>query len=303
MTFDPTWSQHLVRSLTRLNGLKPLNAEEAYFTRQDSPKGMSPTSPFTGRGTIIFRDKGANYRGSGLVTYSSLNVATLFKNIPPVVWLYNPRTTHEIVIELARRYGLPLDPAWFVNEPFDHTNLPKSVELKVVRTDFTVEERLTVRVERADADLSEIFTKVDLEYPKISFLPLTNRTSAEFSYHQDFTPDNLSQYKDLVEYPTGPMDHKDKYLESKVQTLVSLIKERLELPVYYEVTEDLAADDVCFRNSVLVYNGPTRNYVHPDKKPSSPKADTWYDRVLVIRFDDALSGWQGLAYFHYNNIS
>lgn len=303
MTFDPTWSLHLVRSLTRLNGLKPLNAEEAYFTRQDSPKGMSPTSPFTARGTIVFRDKKADYRGSGLVTYSGLDVALLFKNIDPVVWLYNPRDTTEIVEEVARRYGLPLDPAWFINQPFDHTDLPKSVVIESVRTDFTIKSQFTVRVERADADLSEIFTLVDLNYPKVSFEPLTNRTNAEFSYHQDFTPDNLAQYKDLVEYPKELFETEDQFLDSKVQTLVGLIKERLQLPVYYEVTEDLAANDVCFRNSKVVYNGPTRSYVHPDKLPSSPKADTWYDRVLVIRFDQATSGWQGLAYFHYNELS
>lgn len=303
MAYNATWSEHLVRRLVRLNGLKALNAEEAFFTRQDSPKGMSPTSSFTGWGTIVFRDKGADYRGGGLVTYSNLDIAVLFKNIQPVVWAYNPKTTREIAQELARQYGLPLDPNWFINEAFDYTTLPKSVLLKTNRTDFTNESVITVTVKRANADVNEIFSNVDLDYPQISFEPMTGRTNAEFSYHMDFTPDNLTQFKDLVNYPVEMITSESQFLVEPVQTLASFISTRLGLKTYFEVIEDLEAGDVCFKGSQLVYNGPARNYVHPENKPSSPKADVWYERVLVVRFDPTLSGWHGLAYFHYNELS
>lgn len=298
------WSDHLVRKFVRDNAFKPLVVDEAYSTRESSPGGLPPTvSYFQGKGTIVFPDKGGNYRGGALVTYGSLVPSLLFKNIQPEVWLYNPKKTDEIVSELARRYGVALDPTWFISKDFDYTTMPQTIRLDVKRTNFTVQDYFSVTIRRADARLDEIFTDNVLEGPKVSFTTLAEKTCAEFSYSKDCTPDNLALYKEVKRYPSGVITDVSQYSDKALQVVADLIKERLGWTTQYEKEFGLHAGDLCFRGSELIYNGPSKQYVHPVNDPSSPTADTWYDNVLVIRFDPVYSGVHGMGYFHYNDLS
>lgn len=297
------WSDHLVRKLVRDNALKPLVVDEAYSTRESSPGGMSPSSPFQGKGTIVFRDRGANYRGGALVTYNGFRPSVLFKNVKAEVWLYNPTSSAEIIAEVARRYGVALDPSWFIGKSFDYKVMPQTIELEVKRTNFTFQDFFSVTVRRADARLDEIFTNNILECPKVSFTTLAEKTCAEFSYGKDCTPDNLALYKEVKRYPAGKITDISQYPNQAVQVVADLIRERVGWTTQYEKASGLTARDLCFRGSELIYNGPSKSYVHPVNDPSSPTADTWYDNVLVIRFDPVHSGVHGMGYFHYNDLS
>lgn len=297
------WSDHLVRKLVRDNALKPLTVDVAYSTRESSPGGGPPSNPFLGKGTIVFQDRGANYRGGALVTYNGFKPSVLFKNVKAEAWLYNPTSTSAIVEELSRRYGVALDPTWFIAKPFDYKIMPQTIVLDVRRTDFTIQDTLTVTVSRADAQLDEIFTNNVLECPKVSFTTLAEKTCAEFSYSKDCTPDNLALYKEVKRYPVGKITDVSQYPNRAVQVVADLIRERVGWTTQYEKPSGLTAGDLCFRGSELIYNGSSKKYVHPVNDPSSPGANTWYDNVLVIRFDPVYSGVHGIGYFYYNDLS
>lgn len=295
------WSDHLVRRFARLNSLRVLNGEEAYTTRETSPTGMSPSSVFVGDATMVFRDLNGYYRGSGLVKYKCLTPSVLFKNIDVEVWLYNPKTIREIVAEVARRYGVAIDPAWAVDGAFDYTTLPKTITVEFNRTHFTNQDFLNVTVRRADASVEQIFTNTVLNSPKVPFTLLDARINAEFSYQTDFTPSNPEECKQLKEYPVGLISDLSQYRDVPAMTvLTDLIASRTDWTPQYEVEAGLKPTDICFRGSQLVYNGRTTGYVPAE--PHQPSADTWYENVLVVRFDATHSGVQGLAFFHYNNL-
>lgn len=295
------WSDHLVRRFARLNSLRVLNGEEAYTTRESSPSGMFASDPFVGNATMVFRDLDGYYRGSGLVKYNCLTPSVLFKNIDVEVWLYNPKTTREIAAEVARRYGVPIDPSWVVDKPFDFTVMPKTVEIEFARTDFTPRSFLSVTVRRADADVGQIFKSTVLSSPKVPFTLLDSRSNAEFSYQYDFTPSNPEEVKQLKAYPAVRIIDLSQYRDNPAMTVLSdLIAARTDWNPRYEVASGLTASDLCFRGSQMVYNGRSVNYVPAE--PHLPSADTWYENVLVVRFDATHSGVQGLAFFHYNNL-
>lgn len=295
------WSDHLVRRFARLNSLRVLNGEEAYTTRESSPSGRFASDPFVGNATMVFRDLDGYYRGSGLVKYNCLTPSVLFKNIDVEVWLYNPKTTREIAAEVARRYGVPIDPSWVVDKPFDFTVMPKTVEIEFARTDFTPRSFLSVTVRRADADVGQIFKSTVLSSPKVPFTLLDSRSNAEFSYQYDFTPSNPEEVKQLKAYPAVRIIDLSQYRDNPAMTVLSdLIAARTDWKPRYEVASGLTASDLCFRGSQMVYNGRSVNYVPAE--PHLPSADTWYENVLVVRFDATHSGVQGLAFFHYNNL-
>lgn len=295
------WSDHLVRRFARLNSLRVLNGEEAYTTRESSPSVKFASDPFVGNATMVFRDLDGYYRGSGLVNYNCLTPSVLFKNIDVEVWLYNPKTTREIAAEVARRYGVPIDPSWVVDKPFDFTVMPKTVEIEFARTDFTPRNFLNVTVRRADADVGQIFKSTVLSSPKVPFTLLDSRSNAEFSYQYDFTPSNPEEVKQLKAYPAVRITDLSQYRDNPAMTVLSdLIAARTDWKPRYEVASGLTASDLCFRGSRMVYNGRSVNYVPAE--PHLPSADTWYENVLVVRFDATHSGVQGLAFFHYNNL-
>ena len=295
------WSDHLVRRFARLNSLRVLNGEEAYTTRESSPSVRFVSEPFVGNATMVFRDLDGYYRGSGLVNYNCLTPSVLFKNIDVEVWLYNPKTTREIAAEVARRYGVPIDPSWVVDKPFDFTVMPKTVEIEFDRTDFTPRNFLSVTVRRADADVGQIFKSTVLSSPKVPFTLLDSRSNAEFSYQYDFTPSNPEEVKQLKAYPAVRIIDLSQYRDNPAMTVLSdLIAARTDWKPRYEVASGLTASDLCFRGSQMVYNGRSVNYVPAE--PHLPSADTWYENVLVVRFDATHSGVQGLAFFHYNNL-
>lgn len=296
-------SEHMVRRFVMNNSLSVLNKDVGEIMRPWRPETASAANPFTGWATLVFHDLDGLYRGGGLVSFRGIDLPTLFKNISPVVYLYNPKSTREIADELCRRYGIPMQASWFVNTAFDYNTIPTTVQLETVATNYCHQAFLNVRVERANADVAEIFANNVLDYPQLCYTPEASRVSAEFSYHQDFTPDSLQEYKFLKAYPTERITTDTLYAAQGIGVLSALIEERLGWKPFYQKAEALETTDVCFFNSQLVYNGSTKKYVHPDRLPSSPTADTWYDNVLVVRFDTSVSGVQGLGYFHYNDLS
>lgn len=298
------WLDYLARRFVRDNSLSPTRLDEIIVTHIVPREANSETGNFVADAAMVFKKiDGAAYRGAVLFNYNALRLDSLFKNISPEVWLYNPKTTKEVAAELIRRYNVPAEIDWFVDQPINADVLPQIYSIAFKRTNQTVPTTIDVKVNRSEVDLADIFLDNVLDVPAISFVSETNRTNAEFSYAVDFTPDNLYTYHYLRNYPAGLFDEEIDWEAEPVQSLASLIRERMGYPTFYERLEGLQTGDVCFRGSQLVYNGPTAGYVHPDNLASSPGGDTRYDRLLVVRFDSAYSGFQGLGYFHYNDLS
>lgn len=301
MQIEARWLQSLTRKFVRDNQLKPLAADSVVMINPTFPPNTSPLTNFTSKGILVFKDTDANYVGSEIVNWGACNIALLFKNIAPEVWVYNPNTLEELADALIKRYGLPFEKTWFENGPVDCTVLPIKVKLKTITNHFLVGGvELEITVNRGAADLTEIFKDTVLESPGWPLTLATDRTSAEYSYSLDLTPGLPEDYRLLNTYPSGKMTE-ELYANDAVKLLVTLINQRSEQMKAAFSTE--VAGDFNFKNSELVFNGRPRNFVHPEGKPWSPGADVRYDRVLVIRFDTSAPGRGGYGFFHYYEVS
>lgn len=297
-------SEHLVRRFVLANSLSLSPKDAATTVRPWRPSTGSAADSFTAKNTVVFKDSDGKYRGGGIIEYNHLNPALLFKNITPVVYLYNPKSHAEIAEELGRRYGVPVFGVWVKNKAFDYTTLPQTVTIEFAANNYINEVSLNVRVERSNADLAEIFTKDVLATPNLPYEVLDARTNAAFSYHIDFTPDSLQEFKFLKAYPVDQITNENSYKNSQsVRVLRELVVERTNWTAQYETYYSPTPKSLCFKGSQLLYNGSTKRFVDPAADPASPTADAWYDNVLVIRFSSMYSGVQGLGYFHYNELS
>lgn len=245
-------------------------------------------------------------RGSRRVQFNKVKLNNMFRGVSAEVFLYTPRTTHEVAAELIRRYGLPLNLDWFVNTPIptEVGNSPDfTIKLYMVRTLFNMEpanqdEALSVRVRQADVDLKDIFKKVDLSTPKLPFTIRAGYTNTEYlTYGKDFSPETVEKFALLKAIAASEDLYGFEYPSSdRSAYLVELMNSRLDIEVTTEGDQD---GKLSLKNAVFVHNGPTVGF---------PKADTWYDNVLVFDtvldpMDSSARDYRGRCYVHYNNVS
>ena len=300
MATQPRWHLFLARALMQKNGLMPGPNDRVTPYNVTSP-AKEPDSAFTGYASLNFADLDGKYRGSVLSRWQSMNLQTAFKNISPAVWVYNSATKREIAAALIERYGLPLDSTWFADGPFDPTILPQEVELETLRSHVCpLSQKLKVTVDRGAVDVGTLIENNVLESPGVPYTVLTGRASAEVSYTVDFTPELPEQYRQLLLYPTGVIDPV-KYEHESVKMLVNMINKRFENGKAYYSTG--GAPDFNFSGSKLEFIGKPKDFVPPDGKPWSPRGDTAYDRLIVIKFSDSNVGRAGYGFFHFYEVS
>lgn len=245
-------------------------------------------------------------RGSRRVQFKKMKLEEMFKGISAEVFLYTPRSTREVAVELIRRYGVPLSPDWFVDTPIP-TNVGNSpdftVKLYINRTLFTMDTyneaaSLPVRVRQADVDLKDIFKKVDLNTPVIPYTLRAGYTNTELlTYGKDFTPDTIERFKLLAAIASSQDLYGFEYPSSeRAANLVELMNSRMDIGVTTDGDVDMK---IALKNATFVHNGPTVGFA---------KADTWYDNVLVFDtvtdpMDSTARDFRGRCYVHYNNVS
>lgn len=249
--------------------------------------------------------KNNTVRGSRRVRFTKMALATMFRNVTPVVYAYTPRSTKEVAEALIKRYGLPLDADWFVNTPIptEVGNSPDfTIGISLKRTLFTrnpseSEGATQVRVIQADVDLSEIFKNNVLSTPVMPFVVRMGYTNLEtLTYGIDFTPDTPERFILLRDIQASiDLYGFESPSAERSGNLVELLSDRTGRPATVEADQD---GKICLLRATLVYNGPTVGF---------PTADTWYDNVLVFDsivdpIDSAARDYRGRAYVHYNNI-
>lgn len=300
MATQPRWHLFLARALMKKNALVPGPNDVVTPYNPTSP-GEFPENDFTGHAALNFGDLDGKYRGSVLSHWKNMRLNKAFTNIEPVIWVYNPSTLRELAAVLIDRYGLPMLPTWFVDGPFDPTVLPQEVELSTLRTHVSpLGDKIKVTVNRGNVDIHDLLVNSTLESPGVPYTVMTGRASAEVSYSVDFTPELPEQYRQLLLYPTdviGP----SQYEHPSVQLLVNLINQRFDSGKAYYSTGD--APDFNFSGSKLEFVGKPKDYVPAVNKPWSPRGDTAYDRVIVIKFSDSNVGRAGYGFFHFYEVS
>lgn len=249
--------------------------------------------------------KNNTVRGSRRVQFNKINLANMFRNITPVVYCYTPRNTREVATELIKRYGLPMNPEWFVNTtiPTAVGNSPDfTIGLTVTDTLFTrspsdSDGPLQVRVLQADVDMAELFKSSVLNAPVMPYVVRQGYTNLEtITYGVDFTPDTPERFILLraIEASIDLYGHEAPSAE-RSSNLVELLSDRTKIPATVDADQD---GKICLLRATLVYNGPTVGF---------PTSNTWYDNVLVFDtivdpIDSAARDYRGRAYVHYNNI-
>lgn len=311
MDVNNTWLQSLAMAFVRKNSLTAYAADKPSVNQLNPVGFLTPLAPGIGhsKGFLTFSDTNAALRGAVAVTWDTVNLEWLFRNIIPEIYVYNPHTKHELVAALIKRYGLPLTVDMFCDGAIDATVLPKTIQLETKGTHSTPDYNseaagsrsvIDVVVKRGDVNVADVFSSTVLATPGLPFKVLSGRTHAEFVYSVDFTPGLPETYKKLRAIPVGAVDSA-RYNSADFTALLELITQRY---LYGAVAWNTGGvTDFNFINSSVVYNGPTKAFVHPEGKSYSPGADARYDHVVVIKFDETSASRVGYGFFHYYEVS
>lgn len=306
MALDDWWLDRMMRGYVRQNNLTPTNKDKISVltpTAVGTVGGINDPNAAKRMSVIVnFGDTDGNYRGSRITTYFTMRIKQLFKNVTPTVKLYNPQTMQEIGEALIKKYGLPLKVDAFSTVAVDATVLPANIQVGVGSWNWLEPDMLTVRVERASVSIPELITDSVLESPGLPTTIMSGRTPAEYTYPLDFTPDLPEQFDAVRNYPVIAFDdtNKESLLQDPaVMWLMDAISKRMGVPSDWEVTNP---DGFPLYKSLLIYNGPTADYVPANAQPWSPRGDTQFDNLLVIQFSTDIPGRSGLGFFHYNSL-
>ena len=306
MTDIKPWLSQLTRSFVRRNGLVPseLDKPEIRVYRSSGPANEEKKTKNM-EATFLMLGREGNHHGSCLINYETVHLETLFKNnLVPDVYGYNPKTTREVAELLVAQYGLSLEPAWFINRPFDATILPTHVTLETIENDFCAPSTLTVQIVRSESDVAELFLNTVLDEPTLPFDPLMHSCPMT-TYNKDFTP----FYEDQKAWFTESVVSTVAY-QGGVSQAANAVG-RLELCQY--IASILGTDatinvsDTAGTNSLnqinlalfyVRYNGKTANAIY-----KNVSANTDYDNVLILEqhFTPDKTNYDGPLFIHYNN--
>lgn len=186
--------KYLLTRFSRINNLR----------KEDYPFGFGNLGLTTDKpqaySVVGFKEGAESYRGTNEVSYNRLDLATLFKNVPPVLTMFQPKNHREIFRELLWVYGLPganddavLDEV--TNTVVDWKNTPPEVTLAITKGNF-YSGSLKVAIIQKVMPLDEIVVIRDLPLmtDKYSLMTTDLRLERHF-YHYDFT---FSPYIDVL---------------------------------------------------------------------------------------------------------
>lgn len=301
------WLEQLARRFNLNNKLKPSALDEPEVV---SAKRYNVTNPefdiAISNATLLYKGTEGNYRGSCLINFETVNIEKLFtNNTVPTVYGYNPHTTKEVAALFVEQYGLSLDVDWFEDSPFDATVLPTHVTLKTVQNAFCSRSKLTVRVERSETDIGELFQNDIIDKPSLPFDPVFRNCTIP-TYGKDFTPFYPEQkewfanltVRDGYYYGFQPMAT-DKLNGRKefCDFLAEIIGNDAELNLT-DTSGATMQNRICLTYFYVRYNGTTKNAMF-----GNVSADVSYDNVLVIEqhYGKNVTNYDGPLFIHYNN--
>lgn len=244
-----------------------------------------------------FRRTDPNHFGTRPVSVGNMSISKMFKNIQDVdVYVYVPKTYHDVAAALVERFGLPLDPTWFINGTITDEqvqNMPFDIVLQLNNLPWCFNDNIGLRVTVREpiTDVKVAFSSAVLDVPTLPYTVVSGKTNVELiSINTDFTAFYPEDHDRIMEIATND----DLFSAAapnvyRADVLVRLMEERLGVPCTRQSSVEpgvLSTQGALFR-----YNGPASGY---------PTADTSYDRVLV--FDVSGTTYQGRFYYHYNNI-
>ena len=289
-----------IRQLIRAKGGDTDGNEDFYFT-YPSQLGMVNRV----RAIVGARNTSPAVRGSFIGTFSKVSLRMMFKNLPdPVVAVYNPKSSQDVVKAIIDKYGLFVEPGWFVSFPVQRP--PFTAKIDFVETYWTSSDRdmysddvrISVTVEQPVVDIASLFKNVVLDKPVMPWPRRLGYTNTELlTYGVDFTPNFEEDFIDLknIKEDDDLSSDEDPHVW-RSNTIIRLLKERLGIPV---VRTAGIEGQLSLYGAKLLYNGPTIGY---------PTADVWYDNVLVFTteidptVEDAVFTYRGTIYVHYNNV-
>lgn len=288
-----------IRQLIRAKGGDTDGNEVFYFT--------FPTQLGMVRGVravVGVRNASPAIRGSFLGTFDNVSLKNMFKNLPePVVAVYNPTSSQDIVNAIIDKYGLLVEPEWFRSFPVKRP--PFTAKIDFVDSYWTVSDqdqyadnRITVTVEQPVVDVADLFKNVVLDKPVMPWPRRLGYTNTELlTYGVDFTPNFDEDFIDLTNIKEDADLNSDEDPHVwRSNTIIRLLKERLGIPV---VRTAGIEGQLSLYGAKLLYNGPATGFA---------TADVWYDNVLVFTteidptVEDAVFSYRGTIYVHYNNV-
>lgn len=301
------WLEQLTRSFNLKNKLTPSALDEPEIV---GAKRYSPINPefdtATTRATFLYKGIAGKYRGSCLTTFETVNLEWLFRNnTVPVVYGYNPHTTREVAKLFVDQYGLSLHPSWFEETPFDATILPTHVTLHTISGPFCSKSKLTVRVERSETDIGELFENDIIEAPSLPFDPVFRNCTIP-TYGKDFTPFYAEQKEWFDKLPV-----RNGYYYGFSTMAADETNGRRE---FCEFLAEIIGNDAAVnltdssgpgvQNHIglmyfyVRYHGTTRNAAF-----KNISADVSFDNVIVIEqhLGKDVTNYDGPLFIHYNN--
>ncbi len=255
---------------------------------------------------IGWKSTNQTIRGTKIFKFNRLNLLYLFKNVQPVLYIYNAHKLSEIIDALIKKYQLPVIPFWFenYNDNVDGNHLEYSVQLDFANNVWTRpsvygQQRywLTVKVIQPNMNIGELFLNNKLSAPTLPYVIRAGYTNTELlTIGVDFTPREDDDYRKLISIKnTADMtDDQSTDTAPKVAALIKIITDRLGIEVTTTPDVDGA---LSLAGAKFVYNGDAGGI---------SQADTSYDRILVFDTDtDPASTkartYRGRVFIHYNN--
>ena len=301
------WLEQITRRFNLLNKLKPSALDEPEVRDAKRYSASNPEFDIaTTRATFLYKGKEGNYHGSCLTSFETVNLEMLFaNNTVPVVYGYNPHTTREVAELFVEQYGLSLDVDWFESTPFDATILPTHVTLHTVSNAFCSRSKLTVRVERSETDIGELFQNDIIDAPSLPFDPVF-RNGTIPTYGKDFTP----FYSEQKEWFANMLVRDGYYYGFRPASedaangrreFCEFIAEIIGSDADLNIADTAGAglqNHICLGYFYVRYHGTTKNAVY-----KNVSADIAYDNVLVIEshFSKDVTNYDGPLFIHYNN--
>lgn len=305
MDYEKPWLSQIGRAFFRANTLKPVEGDEIDLIRTEIagnvPNGKGSEIMYS---TLVFRGWEGNYNGSIGIKYNTSHLETLFKNVTiPVIHTYNPHTLRELAAIFIEQYGLPYDVTWFEDGPFNAQTMPTHATLKTVRNSYCAPSTLTIRIERSESDITELFKNVVLEGLKMPFDP--NMRSATIAmYGTDFTPfyDDQKALVSSLLVSANPYSGDVSNYEDPMGRLeiFNFLDVRLgdDSPLLNTDPNLDSMDKINLHRFYVRYHGPTVN-----AKYANVTANTAYERVVILESaaPTNLTNYDGPLFIHYNN--
>lgn len=278
---------YLLSRFVRLNDLKTEDPSKQF--------GMvsPPTVTGVGTGVVGYKSTGIKYRGTKQVNFNKIDIGALFKNVPPVIWLFQPKNHRDIIGAVFDYYGLGFANtaevlADFVPTVVDPLDFAKVTTIKAYGSSIWFRGQLDVDVRQKVMALDEIVQDRELAV-LVDKYPLSNEllVAEKKYYHYDFT---FSPYlPNIKAFRAGEAIGPPTSWAYNCLRDADVVQECGDIP--WTLSSLAAGAQYNTYQFTSMYNGPTSGY---------PDANQNFANVCVIWDKKSKGTNNGLLYLHYD---